>query len=321
MKLLFNKDNKGNAELKSLLGHLDADYKFINLQTDIEHATADFVKLIGQTTYDKIVFFYNQAELDQGADQVAKDQRELEDDLVKKAQLPIAAFAELAFASNNDINTSNNGRKIDLATDQEKPFEWQIARAESNSRRRGYKSMDVLIDTLDNYGLTEWDNSDEYKASKELFIHTTDQMQKIFQIDNSRQLYLRLLQYMEDPEQDDILPIIGETRFAALKVKIVDNTLLDADKILLKKIQKPVGFKALESAFTVLPVEMFPSGIVEYREKGRMASQARAEVLLYFKDHAEKYLIKLQQYIAKLDLTATAQDPEEFIEGEKFVNL
>lgn len=310
MKLLFNKDSNGNAELKLLLGHLDADYKFVNLQTDIEHATLDLIKLIGQTTYDKIVSFYD-----------ATTATENEDDLIKKAQLPIVAFAELAFASNNDINTSNNGRKIDLGTDQEKPFEWQIARAESNSRRRGYKSLDVLIDTLDNYGLAEWDNSDEYKISKEFFIFTTDQMQKIFQIDNSRQLYMRLLQYMEDPEQDEILPMIGETRFAALKVAIVDDNLLDADKTLLKKIQKPIGFRALENAFTVLPVEMFPDGIVEYREKGRMTSQARSEVLLYFKENADKHLIKLQQYIAQLDLTALPQDPEEFIEGEKFVNL
>lgn len=310
MKLLFNKNNTGNAEIKTLLGHLNADYKFDNLQTDIEHASLDLIKLIGKTTYDKIVTFYE-----------AGTQSTEESDLIKKTQLPIVSFAELAFASNNDINTSNNGRVIDLGQDQEKPFEWQIQRAESNSRRRGYKSLDVLIDTLDNYGLAEWDNSDEHTASKAFFIYTTDQMQKIFSIDNSRQLYLRLLQFMEDPEQDDVLPIIGETRFAALKVKIVDDTLLDADKILLKKTQKPIGFKALESAFTVLPVEMFPNGIIEYRERGRMTSQARAEVLLYFKDQAEKNLIKLQQYIAELDLTAVAQDPEEYIEGEKFVNL
>lgn len=310
MKLLFNKSSNGNAELKALLGHLDADYKFANLQTDIEHATLDIVKLMGQTTYDKIVSFYE-----------VGSATEDELDLVKKTQLPIAVFAELAFASNNDINTSNNGRKVDLGENEEKPYEWQIARSESNSRRRGYKALDVLIDTLDNYTLAEWDGSDEYKASKEFFIHTTDQMQKVFTISNSRQLYLRLLSFMEDPEQDEVLPIIGETRFATLKVKIVDDTLADDDKLLLKKIQKPVGFRALESAFTVLPVEMFPNGIVEYREKGRMASQARAEVLLFFKTHAEKNLRKLQQYIAELDLTAVAQDPEEHIEGEKFVNV
>ena len=309
MKLLFNKSSNGNAELKSLLGYLDADFKFSNLKIDIEHATLDLIKLIGQTTYDKIVTFY------EGTPTQA------ESDLIQNTQLPIAVFAELSFASNNDLNNSNNGRVVEIGENQRQPWEWQIERSESNSRRRGYKALDILIDTLDNYGLTEWDDSDEYKASKQYFIYTTYQMQMIFQINNSRQLYLRLLQFMNDPEEDDILPIIGATRYAALKVNILDDTLQSADKQLLKLIQRPVAFKALENAFKVLPIEMFPNGIIEYREKGRMTPQAKSEVLLYFKDKAKQHLVKLQEHISTLDLVSAVQDPEENIGGDKFVNL
>ena len=318
MKLLFNKEinqvKEGKKEIKDLLGHTDADYKFANLQTDIEHETIDLIKLIGQSTYDAIEVLYQKA-----------NPTEAEADLIKKAQLPILVFAELAYASNNDLHTSNNGRTVKLDEYERQPWEWQIERSESNSRRRGYKALDVLINTLDNYGLAEWDNSEEYKASKEYFIYTTDQFHKIYPIDNSRQLFMRLQAFMNDPEEDEILPRIGDDRFALLKTRILDDDLDGDDKKLLKKVQRPIAFRALEDAFTNLPVEMFPSGIVQYREKGRMASQARSEVLLYFKEQADKHLKKLEDYITSLSVVlnepSAAPDPLEHLDGGKFINL
>lgn len=321
MKLLFNKDGQGNRELKQLLGYLDADFKFVNLQTDIEHASIDLIELIGQTTYDKLIEFYNQAPLDGNATDQEKEQRDQEDSLVKKAQLPIVVFAELAFASNNDLNSSNNGRVVDISETQRQPWEWQIERAESNSRRRGYKALDLLLAELDDFDLAEWKSSDQFKESKKFFIHTTDQMHRIYQIGNSRQLYLRLQMFMEDPELEEILPIIGEDRFAALKTAILDENMSDDQAYLLKLVQRPVGFRSLETAFGVLPVEMFPNGLVEYREKGRMSSQARSEVQLFFKSKADSHLTKLHNYIQGLSGSSEVKDLTENIEGNNYVNL
>ena len=314
MKLIFNKGNKGNAEIKSILAHLDADYKFTHLQTDIEHETIALVKLIGQSTYDAIEGFYQKSV-----------PTEKEVDLIKKAQLAILVFAELAFAPNNDINTSNNGRVIEVGEYQRQPWEWQLNKANSASLRRGYRALDVLINTLDTYGLVVWNNSENYKASRKYFIYTTDQFDDIYDISQSRQLYMRLMKFMDEPEDEEVMAVIGATRFADLKTKIVDNSLTADDKILLKKAQRPVAFRALQSAFKTLPVEMFPSGIVAYREKGEVESQSRAEVLLWFKDQADKNLKKLEDYITSITPVTTIPiepfSPLKNIEGDKFINL
>lgn len=317
MKLLFN----STTDLKALLGFLDADLTFENYKTDLEHATLDLIKLIGQTTYDKIeAYFTDVAMYVAGQDDPTAEQMV---DLLKYAQLPIALFANLAIESNTDLMHTNAGRSVKLGTDEKQPWEWQIEKDNAAQRRRAYKALDILIDELDKLAVTEWIQSEEFKQSKQLFIHTTAQFQKVYSINNSRQLYLRLFPFMEDAEEEHVEPIIGSIRFDALKETILDDSLTAADKTLLKRINKVVGFFALADAFKTLAVEMFPEGIIEYREKGRMTSQARGETMEFFFNKAKYHLSKLENSISELEIVDT--EIQETITGldesTNFVNL
>ena len=128
---------------------------------------------------------------------------------------------------------------------------------------------------------------------------------------------------MEDAEEEHIEPVIGTTKFTELKENILDDAVPTSDVLLLKRIQKAVAFFALADAFKTLPVEMFPSGLIEYREKGRMASQARAEVMLFFSDKAKFHLAKLENLVDEIENVNTdIIDPITGVDsGEKFVNV
>ena len=317
MKLLFN----DTTDLKQLLGFLDADLTFDNFKTDLEHASLDLKKLIGKDVYAKIeAYFLNTSgyvavEGKPSADDMA--------DLLKKAQLPIALFANIAIESNTDLNHTNSGRIAKIGSGERQAWEWQIEKDTAAQRRRAYKALDILIETLDNLELLEWFNSPEYSASKACFIHSSELFEKVYPINKSRQLYLRLVPFMEDAEEEYIEPIIGAARFDALKEKVLDDDLLPADKKLYNRINKVIGFFVLADSFKTLPIEMFPEGTVEYREKGRMASQARAETMEFFNKKARYHLDKLTKQISKLDNPTPA--PAETITGlnagDKFVSL
>lgn len=317
MKLLFTT----TTDLKSLLGFLDAGLTFDNYKTDLEHATLDLIKLIGSATYTKIqTYFEDVAAYTPGEDDPSAEEMAT---LLKYAQLPIALFANLAIESNTDLSHTNSGRTVKVSEYEKQPWEWQIEKDNASQRRRAYKALDILIEELDTLNVTEWIQSEEYKQSKEYFIHTTTLFEKVYPINNSRQLYLRLFPFMDDAEEEFIEPAIGITRFEALKETILDDALTAVDKILLKRINKVVGFFVLADSFKTLPVEMFPEGIIEYREKGRMTSQARGETMEFFFKKAKYHLVKLENYISELDVVDTeiSETITGLEDGTKFINL
>ena len=317
MKLLFST----TQELKNSLGFLDADLSFENFKTDLEHATLDLINLIGKGTYNAIAAYYtNVADYTPtGGLPTALEMV----DLLKKAQDPIAMFANLAIEANTDLSHTNAGRSVKLGSDERQPWEWQINRDNSAQYRRAFKSLDVLINELDILEYTPWLQSEEFKQSKQYFISKTEQFQKIFSIHNSRQLYMRLQPFMEDAEEEHIEPVIGVTKYEALKENILDDDVALEDATLLKRIQKAVAFFALADAFKTLPVEMFPEGLIEYREKGRMTSEARTETMVFFFDKAKYHLSRLELLVNEIENVNTdVIDAVTGVDtGEKFVNL
>jgi len=317
MKLLF----KNHQELKNSLGFLDADLSFENFKTDLEHATLDLINLIGTATYNAISAYYEDINgYSPGQDDPTAEQMSA---LLKKAQDPIAMFANLAIEANTDLSHTNAGRTVKIGSDEKQPWEWQINRDNSAQFRRAFRALDVLINELDTLSYTPWLQSDEFKASKQYFIYTTRQFDKIYGINNSRSLYIKLQPFMEDAEEEHIEPVIGTTKYAELKENILDNSVPTSDAALLKRIQKAVAFFALADAFKTLPVEMFPEGLIEYREKGRIPSKSRQETMNFFSDKAKFHIAKLEDLVNAIENVETDTiDPITGIDdGEKFVNL
>ncbi|WP_196890377.1 DUF6712 family protein [Aureivirga marina] len=302
MELIFNKDGKGSKELKEHLGFLDADFKYKNIKTDIEHATLDLINLIGEETYLEILKIYKKEEL-----------TEEEQTLIRYTQLPIAQFAHLAFCANYDLNHSNNGRKIELGADEKIPFAHQIEADNIASRKRGYKALDILLDYLEKIQFNSWINSEIFKEAKNHFISSTKEFKKVFKNFDSRQLFVRLQSAIHDIEMDEIIPVIGHENFNTLLQKKNENDLNTQEKQLVNFIQKAIAFFSLHEAYKTLPVEMFPGTI--YNEKGVMSSQARLEVQDYFKLKASSFLEKIMKLnIQKMEEDLLINTEEDIID-------
>lgn len=113
MRILFNKDNNGQAEMKALLGFLDKDLRFDNIVTDIELNTPGLIEFIGKEMYSKIEdFYYADLPTEPTADQLKMIR------ILKHAQLYILLLAYLEYASNADLMHGNSGRKIHHAADE-----------------------------------------------------------------------------------------------------------------------------------------------------------------------------------------------------------
>src|SRR6478609_820593 len=101
MRLLFKTGNDGNAELKQLLGFINADLKIDNMMADIRTATKEVIKLIGKEVYDLAVEAY---------EETASSEENKE--FVDAVRYPIAVNAYRLIAPSNDLAHTNNGRKM-----------------------------------------------------------------------------------------------------------------------------------------------------------------------------------------------------------------
>lgn len=322
MEVLFNKSNNGQAEITDLLGFLSDDFDYDRLETDIELNTPDLINFISKEVYDKIVEYYKK---DSPVDaEKSKFSRVLE-----LCQLYISVMAYYDYSANNDLMHTSAGRKMNKSTDETTPWDWQIASDNAALKKRAYKALDQLINALDESKLDEWLASDAYKSSKALFVYNVTVFHKCYPINNSAQLYFRLVPFMDDFELDEIHPRINDELFTRLKNSIVPSSgftpLSIPEKRLLKCIELSVVYLTLAKGYKVFPIEMFPDKI-NYRENTKMKSSARAEVMQFLQSEAEKNLLKVESIVNKLSVTnETSYSPQELLPGldenNKYVDL
>lgn len=313
MKILFNKAEAGQDEVKALLGFMNADITYKNLEPDIELNTPYLVHFIGQAVYDKIATFYESSQTAEGFE-VLKP-------ILKCAQLYILLIAYLEYASNGDLNHGNNGRKAIFAANEKTPWDWQIKADNGALERRAYKALDLLIDLLTTAAYTEWITSEPYKAAKALFIPTTNSFQKIYPINHSGQLFYRLVPFMADIEQENILAILGEVKYLELKSG-TPATIPEIDfKLLTSYCQKITAYLVIDRAWSILPEEMLGEP-VNYKLTDTARADLREKRSIAHLKRVQVYERDLQSILARLDLEVFSVDQTHGINPEnKYLNL
>ena len=309
MKILFNKDNKGQEEIKKLLGFLDADVKFEYLETDIELNTPYLVQFIGQAMYDKLITYYEAATADENLDAI-----------LKNSQLYVLLMAYLEYASNGDIVHGNSGRKIHFAENEKTPWDWQIEMDNGALKRRAYRALDRLIEALDKSELADWTGSDQYKQARSLFLYDTTQFSRVYPINNSGQLYYRLVPFMADIETEKIAPVLGLVQFDELKNKI-KGAPTSEEKQLILYCQKITAYRVLERASTLLPDEMFEEKI-NYKQSYQDRESIRKSREDKFASMAADYEVELERILARQNAEEYELNPTHGIQADKkHVNL
>jgi hypothetical protein len=309
MKLLFTRNGEGQAELKKVLGFLDGDFNYQNLEPDIELNTPYLIDLISEEVYSKIQALY-----------VTPSSTVVEKEVsaVKYCQIYLASKAYLDYAPNNDLSHKNSGRSHRSEDNEKQAWEWQIAMSNSATAKRAYKALDHLFVLLDDLAWSEWKNSDAYKKAHQLFINSTKLFDDVFPINKSGQLYYRLVPFMADFETEFIIPVI--TNEVAIEIKAA-AILTPKQKELQTLINKAIAYMSLAKAMNSFPVEMFADGLI-YNENTRMKSQARADVMSFLKEEATKYIKRLEIIYAQQNETFTILETKNGLtEGAKYVNL
>ncbi|TQI72282.1 hypothetical protein JM79_3240 [Gramella sp. Hel_I_59] len=312
MKLLFNKADQGQEEIKELLGFINRDLKYKNLVSDIELQTPLLIDFISKPVYDKIEEFYQSEQTGENA--------EIMKVALKTAQLYILLQAYLQYAPNADVMHTTSGRNVQMPNNSKMAWDWMLKKDEVNTERRSYRALDALIQALDEMELAEWIASEEYKTAQGLFITRTNQFQKIYPIENSGQLYYRMVPFMSDIEAETLIPILGVDKIEELKIDLNAGTFTPDGQLILY-CRKIVGFHAMSRALTLLPDEMLPFKY-NVKMKTEDLEALRESRSAKFKGMAEDFEKLLEQIFAGQNEVEYETDQLYGIkDGKKHVNL
>lgn len=303
--MLFNKDDNGAEELKEHLGFLWSSTRFSNMASEIELAKNDVSKIFGTDVIDAAIDHYESN--DYGSSSKAKLNR-----LVKLVQKPIALFAYLSYAPDNDLSHNSEGRQIKVTEDTKPAFEWQIRRSERNIMRKAHKSLDLAFDYLEKEKdeFDFWKNSDTRKAMLSLWLRSADEFDKFFPIDSSRYLYVLLVPFINDVQQNDIRPMVGTTRFDGISTKLKDgNNLSDQEKEIKRLGAKAIAIRVMALAVRRLNAQLLPEGLLhqyvmssQRTKSGEdfTSSWGRVELSALLTEDAREAEAKLQSYIHRV---------------------
>ncbi|MDR1436707.1 MAG: hypothetical protein LBI65_01175 [Candidatus Symbiothrix sp.] len=249
--MIFNKDNKGTDELRTITGDYYASNKFDKISTDIELAAEELIKITGREVYEKAEEHYNHPKKEDG----------LTDKLVSHIRLPVALWATLQMYRKNDVGHNDDGRKIKIDPEHEKlPWEWQLKRDDEIHLDNYYKAVDRLVAFLDanSEGIPEWKNSPQRKTAHSLFLKNAEVFDNYFPIDKSGRLFVILLPFIKNAQRRFIKPALGEDYNRLL----AGTGLSENDSDVLESACGALALMAFSLAIRRLPLGLIPSGVI-----------------------------------------------------------
>lgn len=293
MEILF----KSIAEVKAHIGWLYASADFSALRTDLELATEDVTGLVGERVYQRALDAYRQGE-------TAID---LDKELVRMFQLPIALFAYRSYAENADISHECDGRKVKIDKESESlPWEWMLERDNAALLKKANKTVDRLIDFLDQNisQILEWRESDQRRDMLGLFVRNAKQFDEVVPIDGSRVFYLRVLPFIRQ-EDREIAVYLGRGRYEELKKVMLVGEEMESQREIIGYCREIVVQRVMAKAVRRFALQVLPDSVVtrfsSERQTLKASLTASAEMIKaaenIYNDDAGKAIARLQQYL------------------------
>ncbi len=323
--MIFNKDSKGTAEVKAIIGFIYASISFDNLMPFIELAKEDLVnEILGDEFYASVEAIYADEEYDPTSDDVGVL-------LVKKVQNVIAFGAYQFFAKGNDVQHTQNGRMIFVDENLKPAFGHHIDADDANLQNLYDKHVNILLRFLDvnidDDAVKDWKDTDQYKLVHNSIINTAEKFNDCFDIESSRKLFIKLSPIKRRIENGIIKSTIGVDLFEKIKGYVLDPTedLSDSELVIMEQCKMPLAMFTMAQACLLLPARILPDRIVmmysnEARESGSQSSKNvalndRQALSLSITKVGNKELATLQQLVKKYNADASGVvvvDEEEY---------
>lgn len=239
-----------SEQLRQLTGNYYASNDFSLIRPDIEQATEELSRLVGEG----VIALAGEAQ--DGTP------------LRLKVQRPIAILATLRMYQKNDLSHEDDGRKFKTATDgsDRLPWEWQLDRDDAIQMEAYFRAVDSLIEFLNASKPAEWTSTALYRDMRQLIVRSGRDYDRYFPIGRSERTFLLLAPFIREAQTMTVQDAYGPD-WDKLVAENLD-TGLDTGP---SKSESPahhaacmaVCLLAMQAALCRLPLRLLPFGVVK----------------------------------------------------------
>lgn len=134
-----------------------------------------------------------------------------------------------------------------------------------------------------------WKDSEAFNLGKSDLFRTTAEFQEFQNINNSRRTYLSLLPILKQVSRQHLLPVLGKEQYDELVTQLRENTLTEANELLLEKTRAAAAAWAVYYATMKMPVVIDQDGF-------RVVANAEAiDQRAYASEVTQTAILALQQ--------------------------
>lgn len=271
--MLFNRDNNGSAEIQAVTGTFSAssDYSVISPEVD------DAERAVRHCVGDEVV------------DEAASDyQAGVDNPLVAKVQLPVAALAMLRLSRLTLVSHDTRGGKVRTDGDEQLPYAWMVDRDERAQQERYYRAMDALYQYLTESGNEDFLNFRATRGESSI-VRTLDEFERVYPIDGSYYVFY-MLQNLIIEEQPRVRNLIGEDRWS----HITD----DDNWELLALCRRYLVLSAVVTAVERWSLAAFPLEVARRFAPSYQGSRANSAAT---EEEMDNYIGKLRRHILEAE--------------------
>lgn len=255
---------KDSEELRKLTSSWYASNDFDRIEQDIELETEELAKIVGDAIIEQ-------------AETIAEKELASEEELrlLKRIQLPIALMSTFRYYQSNIVSHDQSTRKIKIDDDNEKlPWEWMLDRDDAAHLSKAQRAVDRLIAYLDRSNNDIWNDSDQKKAAKKLFVSNTEIFGEYYPIDNSARFYYLALPLLKEVQADKIRKALGPDYRPLLEALQNSSGLSELQQELLDLARRAQVLATIALAVRRLSTKVLPDGIVKAMKSERQTTNA-----------------------------------------------
>lgn len=291
---------KDGSLLAQLTGSWYENNLFERIETDLENETFELGKIIGQN-----IITYAQSIL------TKTDPNETEKETLRLVQVCVGLMAVYRYFQSNLVSHEGNGRKMKIDSQNEKmAWEWMIERDDNSHLLKAQRAQDRLIEHLEINNVESFNDSQERKDLKSLFLNNTRKFEYYFPIDLSGRFYhvvsplIREIQdtYIADAFEEDYMPFLEKFR---------KDQLTDADKLLLGFACRAEALYTIALACRRFSLTVLPQTVVKKIKAAIQTTEASKEAAV---KEIDRYIYELEndacEHLNKLKRQRYKSSPE-----------
>lgn len=240
--------NTKMAEIRKYIP-VSAATSFDNLAPFIQSAEVNYIlPLLGEELYNQLLSYYSTPlSLPAGVTVQNKSLFDLLIQHTQRALINLAYYAGYDFL-NTIINDAGFHRQ---ESDTEKGlYKYQEEAVKSGFRNNGFNSLDTMLGFLESHidDFPLFKTSSNYTLRKASLLPDTRTFDSIFDINNSRLVFLKLCRFIKEVEDFEIGALLGDGLYARVK-EVLANDLPDvAIRTLIPYIRPPLAYLAVSRA-------------------------------------------------------------------------